>query len=290
MRFGTRGALILLCLPVMACGQSTRAVDGAGGSGGNSVGCVAGPELATWLEETPLSLPARLEGELCDEQASLTLGFAGTPVPPEQEPIELGLVEGAGNYSVSLFGVDGGALVALDQSGQGLALSPSSPSVFFSVRTNGLDDDRVIAELTGTPGPVVVDITRPELEPYPEDCVYANESLPVETPPLALPARLAAELCHARDSRVFAIEVTAGKEVWVTLEDPKAIDSFAVGIFENDGEYVPLAVESGATRWTLGLLAKSSLTFTPVESGVVGVSVTLGSSRGDGFALLVEQR
>ncbi|HEY3501103.1 MAG TPA: hypothetical protein VGK73_40695, partial [Polyangiaceae bacterium] len=248
MWFGIRGGLILLCLPVVACGQSTRTVDGAAGSGGNSVGCVAGPELATWLEETPLSLPARLEGELCDEQASLTLGFAGKPVPPEQEPIELSLVEGAGSYFVSLFGVDGGALVALDQSGQALALSPSSPSVFFSVRTSWLDDDRVIAELTGTPGPVVLDITRPELEPYPPDCVYANESLPVETPPLALPARLEAALCSARDTRTFAIEVAAGKAVWITLEDPKTIDSFDVALFDNDGDYVPIAVSDGASR------------------------------------------
>jgi hypothetical protein len=147
----------------------------------------------------------------------------------------------------------------------------------------------VLVEVTGTPGRVALDLERVEAGPG-LGCNGEYESLPVETPPLDLPAVVESELCSARDSRVWAAIVAGGRPVSVTLENPQSIDHFFVSAYRGGrSDYVDLPVSEGETRLELGLFTEWRRSFTPLESGVVAFSAAAGFSRGEPFRLRIEQ-
>jgi len=292
------GRFGVLSLLLAACGQSIHRENGVNGSagasssgGGNSGDCSAPVSIDSLIAGAPVELPTRLEGNLCDAEDALSLVFVDDPA---ERVIGAELAQGSGEYQLALFhaeletGAPVRALVPLPTEPQALTLSASSPSIFFGVRANGLDDDRIIVKLSGSPGHVALDLARPELEPF-LDCQGAYESLPVATPPHELPVLLHTSLCHARDSRVWAIEVAAGRPVTITLENPEAIETFDLALYEDNDDYQAIAVSAGVTRAKLGLLAARSLSFTPVNAGIVGLYAALGDSRGDGIELRIEQ-
>lgn len=128
-----------------------------------------------------------------------------------------------------------------------------------------------------------------ELEPY-LSCPGAYQSLPVRTPPQALPTVFEAELCNARDSRATAIEVAAGTAVSITLENPLSVDRFRLSVYRSDVDsYELLPVAAGTTSAELGRLAERSLTFTPTSAGSVSLLASLGNSRGEPTRLRIEQ-
>ena len=292
MRIGARGELWplvgVLLAALSACGQSKRSQDGgSAGTGGNSVGCAEHLSAEDWLDETPPPLPARLEGTLCDADDALTIAFDNSLV---DQPISVQLSEGSGDYSLVLYGKYEEALYPLEEAHRPevLAFDAAAPTLFFSAGTYGLDDNRVIVSLVGSPGRVAVDFTRPELPPH-SNCSGSYESLPAELPPLGLPALLEGELCNSRDSKVWAVEVAAGRPVTITLDDPEAADWLDVVLAENASPFRELTVSTGETRVTLGLLAERRMVFTPAASGVIAILASLGYSREGGFGLRVEQ-
>ncbi len=122
------------------------------------------------------------------------------------------------------------------------------------------------------------------------NCVGGYESLPVTTPPQALPALLEAPLCNARDSRAWAIAVIQNQPVTITLENPEIVDTFNLGAYRTDvGGYQALPLAAGTAQTRLGALAEISWTFTPSASGAAALYASLGVSRGEPVRLSVVQ-
>jgi hypothetical protein len=145
------------------------------------------------------------------------------------------------------------------------------------------------AEMTGEAGATGSAEPEPEPEPKPP-CDGEYEGLPPQTPARMLPTLLETELCNARDSRVWAIEVEAERAVSVTLENPSTIDGFDLSVYRSDVDgYEPLPVTAGPTRFRLGSLAERTFSFTPASSGNVSLYAGLGISRDEPIRLQVTQ-
>lgn len=248
-----------------------------------------GQALAAPLEV----LPTTLGGTLCGATDRLWVPFDGASDDASRPVVRARLVGGsaAGPYKITLFGVDQGKLEPLrtELETHVFTLPEGAPELTFAVRDNTFTESTVVLQLEGPAGPAKLELDRPELAPY-MNCTGAYEPLPPETLPRVLPTLLEAELCNIRDSRVWALEVVAGRAVTITLENPLAIDRFELGAYSSgiDGSE-PLPVTAGVTQATLGLLAQRKLSFTPERSGKVSLYVGLGASRGESARLRVEQ-
>jgi hypothetical protein len=240
------------------------------------------------------SLPTALEGVLCNSADELWLPFEGSSLAGASGVVRAELVSGEGPepYTLSLFGVDQGSLQPLPSNFATniFVLGPSSPELFFAPKLDDFSTSTVVLKLGGPAGAVKLDVTRPEVPAY-ADCTGLYEGLPPKTPAAALPSVLEAELCSYRDSRVWAIDVAAEREVSITLLDPLSIESFSLSVYRSDvDDYQPLAVTSGVTTAKLGLLAERQLRFTPEQAGAVHLYASTGRSRGAPPRLLVEQQ
>ena len=141
----------------------------------------------------------------------------------------------------------------------------------------------------GAAGADAMETDEEELAPY-LSCSGAYESLPPRTPTRALPTVLEAELCNARDSRTWSIEVAANRAVSLSLENPLSIDTFRLDVYRSDVDgYEHLPVIAGETSIKLGRLAERSFWFTPARAGKVSLLAALGTSRGEATRLRIEQ-
>jgi hypothetical protein len=100
---------------------------------------------------------------------------------------------------------------------------------------------------------------------------------------------LESELCNARDSRVWAVEVAAARPVVITLENPSAIERFSFSVYANTPGYIDLPVSDGETRISLGSAVQTTSRFTPEETGVIAFYAILGTTKGEKLRLRVEQ-
>jgi hypothetical protein len=236
-------------------------------------------------------LPAELAGTLCDESDELALSIPRQAEVPSRGVTHLHLREGSGSYTVSILASVAGELVAVpnSQESPALELSKAAPDAYFIPYYLDYDDDRMTLALAGTPGKVALEIDRPLLEPT-LTCEPRYESLPVETPPLTLPADVELELCSARDSRVWAVIADAGRPLLATLENPASIASFTLGAYrDGTATLEPLMVAEGVAEARLGLAGKWQLSFTPSEAGVVAFYAGGGSSLREPSRLHIEQ-
>jgi hypothetical protein len=283
-----------------ACGQSARDAEGAGsggsagttaqgGSGGGGGGCVTSGPL---LREIPrVELPARVSGTLCAEVDRLAVAFPSEPEEGLPYTIGVHLEEGAGAYSVSVYQNSANGIEPLKPpwGSNVYTLSGERTGFYFMAGDNGFEDDHVELHLTGSPGFVAINVERPVLAPA-LGCEADYSQFPIETPPLPLPAVLEGALCNVRDSQAWAVTVEGGRPVTVTLENPLAIQAFTLGIHEGEtAEYEYLPVSAGEVLVTLGLVANFSISFTPLDSGIVAFSAGAGNSLGEAFRLRVEQ-
>ena len=258
------------------------------------VSCTAGDraDIEAASVEEAIALPTRLAGTLCGGDDTLTVNIALDP-DVTAGPLHFRLVDGASAepHVVTIWDVDGAGkrdqLMTLPRTPE-VALSAAEPELYVAVTQRPVDATVVVA-LTGPAGPVTLDIEQPA-RARPLGCSGAYESLPPSSPVRPLPAELELELCNFRDSRSFGLEVTAGREVVLTLENPLAIESFDAGFFRADTQdFVPLPASLGTTRDTLGLLGRRSLRFTPDFSGPVALYCSLGISLGETARLRVSQ-
>jgi hypothetical protein len=289
MRLGVArsvGALALGTFLLPACGQSSR--NGAGGGGGAAASpCPPSPREVQRADD----LPAELEGTLCSESDALALSIPRQTDEPSRGIVQLHLHEGAGSYTVAVLASVDGELVPVPTSAGSstFELRATAPDGYFTPYFLDFDDDRLTLSLSGARGRVALEVDRPLLAPY-VTCDGEYEGLPVETPPLALPTTFELELCSGRDSRVWAVNVDAGRPVHVTLENPESIDSFPIGAVRDEiSAYEPLMVVDGEAEANLGLAAQWQWSFTPAAAGVVAFYAGGGVSRGERSRLRIEQ-
>lgn len=273
-------------------GRNEGGTNDGGSSGSSCASSGDGADVAL----APLSeLPLRLEGSLCGPEDALWATFAGQSEVVPLAPVQVHLSNGAmgAAYTVSLFNVTHeGALLPLTNAHEThvFTLDANTPDLVFRFQDPSRFQNRVVLQLQGPAGPVAIDIQRPTPPPIPSDCVAAYESTPVKTPSRSLPTIIEGELCNARDSRVWAIEVAAGRQVQVTLENPWAIASFNLSVARADVpalETLPLS--AGMARGSLGLVSHTTLAFTPEQAGTVALYAGGGISQGEAFRLRVEQ-
>jgi hypothetical protein len=278
---------VLVALP--GCGKT--ADEGPAKPAGSS--CAEHADVAAVLSDAaPSTLPKRLAGTLCDESDALVASITLEP-ELQSRPLRLSLAAGAGSmpHHVTFWGYDEARAVVKLETRQEMpapALSAVEPELFVDVLAASTETPVAVA-LAGPPGEVALDIERPERPPALE-CDGEYESLPPSTPARVLPTELELELCNARDSRVFGLEVVADREVEITLENPLAIDAFDLAVVQADTDaWVSLPTAFGTTRDTLGLVARRSLRFTPDFTGRVALYCSLGRSLGDKVRLTVRQ-
>jgi hypothetical protein len=256
--------------------------------------CTPHPDIEQAAAAPVQTLPTVLEGELCNGADALWLAFEGPPFSDALGAVRAELMRGDGAepYMVSVFGVDQGSLQPLSTNfaTNKFTLDPSSPELVFAPTIKDFSTNTLVLGLEGPAGRVKLELTRPEL-PASVDCAARYEALPPQTPTVALPTVLEAELCSYRDSRTWAIDVAAERAVSITLLDPLSIDTFRLNVYRSDvDDYQPLPVSSGATEGELGLLAERRLTFTPQQAGTVHLYAGVGRSRGAPPRLRIEQQ
>jgi len=236
------------------------------------------------------ALPARLDGTLCTESDQLALSIPRESEDPASGIVHLRLAEGTGSYAVDVAAYVDGALVPVPNSTESstFALTAAAPHGYFMPYFLDYDDERMTLALSGSPGRVAIEVDRPALAPS-IACSGKYEGLPVETPPLSLPADIEVELCSGRDSRTWAVNVVAGRAVVVTLENPESIDSFSFGAYRNQTQFEPYPVSGGENQAYLGLAAKWTFSFVPAEAGTVGFYAGSSISRGEPSRLHIAQ-
>lgn len=236
------------------------------------------------------TLPARLDGALCSESDELALSIPRESEDPSLGIVHLRLAEGTGAYTVNVLASVNGALVPVPTSTESstFALDAAAPDGYFMPYFLDYDDERMTLSLSGSAGRVALVVDRPALAPS-ISCSGKYEGLPVETPPLSLPADFELELCSGRDSRVWAVTVAAGRAVEVTLENPESIDTFSLGAYRDQTSFEPFPVTDGRSEANLGLAAGRSLRFVPAEAGVVAFYAGAGISRGERSRLHIAQ-
>jgi hypothetical protein len=220
------------------------------------------------------------------------MAFEGSSSDAGRRTFSAQLVSGeaAYAYTVRLYGIDAGEPRPLPAyASSAFELEASEPEYVFAVEDNDFSDTTLIVEVTGPAGPVAVELAGLELPPY-VSCSGHYESLPPKTPARALPTLIETELCHARDTRTWAVELAAARQVTVTLENPLSIDGFDLDAYRSDVDgYEPLPVSSGATRVNLGLFNERQMRFTPRAAGVAYLYASLGNSRAITPRLRIEQ-
>jgi hypothetical protein len=279
-----RSVIVLACF-VVACGETES--DGDGPSA-----CRSLHDDAEIFYAPEHELPATIEGTLCAAEDYLALSFRGEVGDGRQEPIRVRILDGAGPYGVTLFGVDddGEGLGPLRTDHETHSFSiDASADLFFAFRDAPVPDDRVVLKLEGPPGDVALEVARPSLAPL-VVCSGSYDPIPAERPAVPLPMEASIELCNFRDSWSWTVDVTAGRPVTIHLENPEAIDVFDFGVYRSDvSDVQELPVSAGVTRTQLGLVAAHRATFTPAVAGGVTLYASFGVSRAERVRLRVEQ-
>src|SRR5262249_19050250 len=143
------------------------------------------------------TLPARLEGTLCTENDELALSIPRESEDPSLGIVHLALTRGEGGiYTVDVSAYVAGALVPVPNSTESstFELSAGTGDGYFIPFFPAYDGERRTLTLPGPPGRVLLEVDRPALAPS-IACSGKYEGLPVEAPPLSLPADVELELC-----------------------------------------------------------------------------------------------
>jgi hypothetical protein len=274
------GVLALAAWSTVACGQSSAGHD-------TPEACRPSSPEAQQAD----ALPARLDGTLCSESDELALSIPREAEDPALGIVHLGLTHGNGSiYTVKVLAYVDGVLVPVPNSTESstFELSVRERDAYFIPYFLDYDDERMTLALSGSEGRVILEVDRPALAPS-IACSGEYEGLPVDTPPLSLPADVELELCNARDSRAWAVTVAAGRAVEVTVENPESMDTFSLGAYRNQNPVEPFPVTDGANQGYLGLATKGTFSFVPAEAGIVAFHASSGFSRGEPSRLHIAQ-
>lgn len=252
-----------------------------------STQCERNADLSVVRTGPAPTLPTVLTGTLCDSEDAIWLVVE----PGLGTPVRARLQDTSRSYTLSVFQAEEGEFVPLRSrlATHVFALDANTPELVVFHHNAVQGESQVALKLEGPAGAAEVLLEGVALAPF-IVCTGQYESVPIDGLPAPLPAVFEVEICSGRDSRVRAFEVTAGRTVVVTLENPEAIEYVDVDVVLADAAYELLPVTTGSNTGILGLLAQDSMSFVPQTNGSAALYVAGAVSRGEPMRFSVEQR